>query len=1015
MWRKELPKHFYRPLGEVAVSGFVTKERLTPEQAMKRPFQPMPPGTPWGAKWEYGWFRGTIQLPEEAAGERIVLNLMVNGSEAVIWVNGQMIESHRGAWEYALLAMSARGDERFEFLTESYAWHGQTPCEAGPTPPGRAVVPEPPTTQQIVGKTSFGIWEEEAWQLHMDVETLTLLRQAMDPTSLRVAQVDKALRDYTVIMDFEQPAGKYPEMIRAARARLAPLLACRNGSSTPEMFCFGQGHLDVAWLWPLEETRRKAARTLANQLTLIDEYPQHIFLHSQPQLFAMVKQDYPDLYARIRKAVAAGNIVPEGAMWVEADTNITGGEAMIRQFLHGKRFVRDEFGLDNELMWLPDVFGYSAAIPQILRGCGVKYFSTQKIFWNYHGGETFPYHNFLWQGIDGSEVIAHIHNDYNSPTRPDVMIDRWRQRVQPDGMSTRLVPFGHGDGGGGPTREHLEFIRRMGDLEGCPKMRLAGPVAFFEDLIARGEHNLNRYVGELYFQAHRGVLTSQARTKRGNRKSEVALREAEMWGAAAGALATFKWPAESMDAVWKKLLLHQFHDILPGSSIHRVYVEAEAALGEVVAEASKVAADAAAALTKKADALTIFNSLSWPRKVLVTLPENWKGATDSEGDDLCVTLAQGRKLVETTAPACGWTTLTQAPGPRSHCDGGPARAHAAATSLENDQLRVTFDAQGQIVSVFDKAAGRELLSGVSNVFRMFKDVPVSFDAWDIDSTYMANPVDLGAEPATIEVLARGPLIATLRVGRKLADSTITQEISLRRGARRVELATVVDWHERHKLLKVAFRPDIHAENAIHEIQFGHVIRPNHYSRQYDSDRFEVAQQRWTALAEEGRGFAVLNDCKYGVNVLGKDINLTLLRSPLAPDEQADQGRQEFTYAFTAWSGPLASSGLVRQGYELNVPALILPGDGGEKSLFALDADTIVIDTVKPAEDGSGDIIVRLYESMRTATPCTLTTALPVRSAEFTDMLENARGPATLTGGAVAMTFRPFEIKTLRLR
>ncbi|MEI7835783.1 MAG: alpha-mannosidase [Planctomycetota bacterium] len=548
MWRKELPKHFYRPLGEVAVEGFVTLDRLTPEQAAKHAFAPMPTGTPWGAKWEYGWFRGQFKLPKEAAGKRIVLNLKVNGSEAMIWINGEIIEACRGPWEHALLTMSAQGDETYDLLTESYAWHGQTPCDAGPMPPGRVLIPEPPAAQQEIGTTTFGVWEEEAWQLHMDVETLFYLREAMEQHSLRVAEIDKGLREYTVIMDFEHPPEKYPEMIRAARARLAPLLACRNGSTMPEMFCFGQAHLDVAWLWPLEESHHKAARTLANTLALIDEYPDHLFLHSQPVLFAMVKQDYPDLYARVKKAVADGNILPEGALWVEADTNVTGGEAMIRQFMHGIRFVREEFGLESQVMWLPDVFGYSAALPQIIRGCGVKYFSTQKIFWNYHGGETFPYHNFLWQGIDGSEVISHLHNDYNSSTRPDVMVDRWRQRVQPDGMSARMVPFGYGDGGGGATREHLEYIRRTGDLEGCPKLRMAGPVAFFEDLVARGEHKLNRYVGELYFQAHRGVLTSQARTKRGNRKGEVALREAEMWGAAAGALAKFHWPAATMDA-----------------------------------------------------------------------------------------------------------------------------------------------------------------------------------------------------------------------------------------------------------------------------------------------------------------------------------------------------------------------------------------------------------------------------------------------------------------------------------
>ena len=1013
-WRSELKQHFYRPLGEVELSGFATMEHLSPQEALKGDFQPMPAGTKWGAKWEYGWFKTRIVLPDEARNRRIVLRLEVTDKEAIIFVNGRMIESHRASWGHETLTFSGKSGEAFEILVEAAAGHGPTPCHAGPVPPGRDSVPEPPATQQQIGECTFGIWSEDAYQLHIDVETLFDIRENLAPESLRVARIDEALKDFTFIADFELPREQMLETLRAAREHVAPLLACRNGSTAPEMFCFGHGHLDVAWLWPLAETERKAARTLANQLALIEEYPEHRFLHSQAHLFRMVKRSYPDLYGRVKKAVAAGNIIAEGGMWVEADNNVTGGESLIRQFLHGKRFFHEEFGVDCRLLWLPDVFGYSAALPQILNGCGIKYFSTSKIFWTYHGGETFPYHNFIWEGIDGSEVIAHLHYDYNSNTSASSAIRRWKTRVQTDGMSTRLYPFGHGDGGGGPSRNHLEYLRRLGDSEGVPKMRLASPINFFEDLVRRGEHDVNRYVGELYFQAHRGVQTSQARTKKGNRRSELALREAEMWGAAAAVMKGFAWPADEIDEAWKEVLLNQFHDILPGSSIRRVYEEAEASHARVIDRANETASAALAALTEDADAITVFNSLGWPRRAVIELPENFAGAIDTDGELLCVQETGGRRFVQTNVPPCGWKSLKRGRGPRPGCDGGYTRVKMTDRSLENNLLRVELDDLGRVVSVFDKQAGRELLAGPSNVFRMYRDVPSRFDAWDIDSMYKDAPVDLAA-PAEIQVVAEGPLAGVIRVSRKLNSSEMTQDILLQRDGRRVEFATTVDWHESHKLLKVCFVPDIHADQALHEIQFGHVRRPNHASRPYDADRFEVTNHKWTALAEEGRGFAVLNDCKYGVNVVAKSINLTLLRAPKAPDMTADQGRQEFTYAFYAWSGPLSDSGVVREACELNVPILTAAGSAGEQSLLSVDAPNVVIETVKPAEDASGDIIVRLYESKRTATRCTLTTTLPVASANGTDMLENTTSSLDLTGGRIALDLHPFEIKTLRLR
>jgi len=734
----------------------------------------------------------------------------------------------------------------------------------------------------------------------------------------------------------------------------------------------------------------------------MEQYPEFKFLQSQAHLYRMAQRLYPELYARIKEAVKRGQWIVEGGMWVEADTNISSGESLIRQFIHGKRYFKEEFGVENELMWLPDVFGYSGALPQIMAGCGINYFSTQKIFWTYNGGEPFPYNTFWWEGIDGTCVLSHIHNDYNSQTNPATLIERWKSRVQKDGLDARMLPFGYGDGGGGPTRNHLEYLRRQQDLEGAPKCIIAGPVEYLRHDEA-SSYPWPTYVGELYFQNHRGTYTSQAKTKRGNRKGEFALREVEMWGAAALARARFEYPLAEMDEAWKGVLLNQFHDIIPGSSIHRVYEEAEALYAEVIATAEKNTGAAARALLREGpNAVTVFNSLSWERAALVPLPAGY----DAGG----ITTQQigGTDYAEAQLPACGWVTLAGA-------QTAPAVNTLAAspTSLENECLKLSLNEKGEVASLIDKESGRELAAAPLNSLRLYKDVPRWFDAWDIDTPYKQQPVEL-PEPAKVEVLATGPLAAVLKVTRQIHDSTLEQEIWLRRGSRTVEFRTRVDWHERHKMLKVNFPTAIQTNEAIHEIQFGHLRRPNHASRPFDTDRFEVANQKWSALAEEYRGAAVLNDCKYGLSVEGGSINLTLLRSPLAPDMTADQGMQEFTYAFHVWNGSFFDSDLAQAAYELNVPALTVPGMAGEGWLFRVDAPNVIVETVKPAEDGSGDIIVRLYEAKRSATRCTLSTSLAPTKVLATNMLEEGGEAVPFENGSVTLDFRPFEIKTLRL-
>jgi len=994
-WRDALWKCIYRPIKDIEWSGLTTNQRLNPQQALQQPFAVMPTGTTWGSKWEYGWFKCCIIIPPEAAGQRVVLYNEA-GPESLVWINGQVAGSFGWARQYLVLTRQAEAGQVFEILMETYAGHGKVSTGEGPLLSETSWMPEPPAAQCTLGQSNFGIWLEPVYQLALDFTTLYELRDTLDPLSLRASEIDDALMAATCCIDLELPEDRLLETIQQGRRLLAPVLACKNGSTSPTLHAFGHAHIDVAWLWPLQETERKMARTVANQLALADEYPEYRFLQSQPQLYLMLKNHYPELYQRLKNAVRQNQFIPDGMMWVEADTNISSGESLIRQILHGRKFFEDEFGINSQVLWLPDVFGYSGAVPQILRGCGCIGFATQKITWAYNGGEPFPYNTFLWEGIDGTTIPAHIFTDYNSETSPRAIAQRWNTRLQKNGIRSLLLSFGWGDGGGGPTSDHIEYIRRTRDLEGLPRVELSSPAAFFNILALNGSLS-PRYVGELYFQAHRGTYTSQARTKQGNRYGEFALREAELWATAASALGKFKFTARTLDSAWQALLTNQFHDILPGSSIQRVYQEAEAAYQDLIHTAQLLARQAVQGLTHPAEAVTIFNSLSWPRQVLVETPDG---------------------SAEITVPACGWKTVPLAELAHSEQPDETRRVSTTPHSLENHLLHAEFNDRGEITRLFDKQSQRDFAAGPLNRFCLYKDVPSNWDAWDIESMVENLPVEID-EPVTLEVIASSPQRGALLLTRRLHDSILTQVISLCANSRRVEFDTTIEWQESHKLLKVCFPFNIHTNEALHEIQFGHLRRPTHKSRPFDADRFEVSQYKWSALVEEGRGAAILNDCKYGLSTSGNTLKLSLLKSPKAPDPFADTGTHHFTYAIYTWNGSFLESGLVQAAYELNIPPLVIKNAGtagaAQESLFRLDKANIVIETVKPAEDGSSDIVIRMYEAMRTATRCNLLTTFNIVRATQTDLLENQLCKLPNSRHQVELDFRPFEIKTIHLQ
>ena len=587
--------------------------------------------------------------------------------------------------------------------------------------------------------------------------------------------------------------------------------------------------------------------------------------------------------------------------------------------------------------------------------------------------------------------------------------------MQVQDLAAFLLPFGYGDGGGGPARDFIESAKRQEDLEGGVKVKMAGPLEFFHDMEAQGGP-ANTYVGELYFSAHRGTYTSQAMVKQNNRRCELALREMEMWST----LAMNKGMAydfSKADALWKELLLHQFHDILPGSSIAKVYVDAEKAFHEILDGVAELQADALSELTdqKESQAVTVFNSLSFPRKILAELPDAFAGGAKTvDGTVVPVQKIGDTVKVSVEVPSCGAISLVPAEGQVEEkavtveaCDG--------RFTMENSLVKAVVNEKGEIVSFILKESGREFAADAMNRFHLYKDVPRLFDAWDIDSNYIDQEIE-AAKNVAVSMEADG-LEGVLKVTGEISNSTFTQYIRLAADSRRIEFETEIDWKEMHRLLKTGFPVNVYAENGINEMQFGFVEHPTHRSRAYDKDRFEVCNHRYSALADGAHGAAVLNDCKYGISMNGNALELTLLRAGTCPEMCADNRVHHFTYAFTTWEGSFAESDVVRQGYELNVKPVVAGGAVRTFSALTIDKENVILDTMKPAEDGSGDIILRLYESKKAAVLATVTLSdlLQGEKVYLCDMLENCKEEISVENGEIPLNFRAFEIKTVRIK
>ena len=790
--------------------------------------------------------------------------------------------------------------------------------------------------------------------------------------------------------------------------------------------CIGHTHIDVAWLWTVAQTREKVARSFSTVLKYMDEYPEYKFMSSQPALYQFLKERYPETYEKIKERVKEGRWEPEGGMWVEADCNLTSGESLVRQFLYGKKFFKDEFGIDSRILWLPDVFGYSGALPQIMKKSGIKYFMTTKLAWNQIN--KVPYDTMMWRGIDGSEIFTHLittlgvgqseadfFTTYNGMLHPDAILGGWHRYQNKDINNDILIAFGYGDGGGGPTREMLETSKRMEKgIRGIPKVRQEFAGNYFEELEERVEGNksLPVWEGELYFEYHRGTYTSMGRNKRSNRRCEQLLMDAELLEVLTGTS-----EKEEMDKIWRTVLLNQFHDILPGSSIAEVYevtkkeyAEIESRLAEMIAEKLNLLMDGGQ------DKISVFNTLGFDRNDVVSLGDCHAAAlTDESGKIYPVQeTAQGAVAYITDIPAKGGKTLQLLDTVKEEA----SRIQITENGIETPFYRISIDENGLFTSIYDKECDREVLKAgeKGNLLRMYEDKPMHYDCWDIDMYYSEKYWD--AEKADkIQWTEEGPVRATLEIQRTISNSVIKQEIHFYADSRRIDFSTWVDWKEHQHLLKVHFPVNIHSDEATFEVQFGNLKRKIHGNTSWDEARFESCGQKWMDISEGHYGVSLLNDCKYGYSAKDSNIALTLIKSGIDPNKTADQEEHVFTYALYPHKEMWSAAGTVQEAYKLNQPAYATKGElkNTGKSFISTDKDNIIIETVKPAENGDG-MIVRLYDCENSLTKATLTFAEGMlESVEECNLMEEKEADIEACGNSFTVSVKPYEIKTYRVR
>ena len=979
----------------------------------------------WSKKQGNTWFAAEVTVPEAARGRTLVIRITSQwqnrpGStdpQCLAYLDGETLQAVDGNHTEIVIARNAVPGETHELRINAFTFFDRP----------------------LVGfPADYMIRHERVEKLYYDVLTPLEVAERLPQNDQRrhavLNLVEQALRsvDRRGIPD--------EASLAAAEKVAAEIYQLTDFEQQPLISAVGHTHLDVGWLWRVLQVRDKTGRSFATVLKLMEEYPDFVFMYNQSVLYNFLKTDYPELWEGLKAKVKSGQWEIEGAMWVEPDVNIVSGESLVRQIMRGRQFHIDEFGVTPKSVWLPDTFGYSANLPQIMERSGLEYFITSKLSWN--DTDRHPYDTFFWKGIDGTTTKAQlitaqafeserIFTTYNSDLSVSEVMGAWK-RYEPKSVNDEvIVCYGFGDGGGGPTRAMIERGRRLEQgIPGAPRVKLEGLSPFLERLGARMDADAARFPvwnGELYLQYHRGTLTNVAKNKRNNRIAERRLRELELVASLAS-LAGHPYPRAELQAFWDMVLVNQFHDILPGTSIEEVYVDSDAEYAELFSTLDSgngpLQAAASAALAPATGELRLLNTLSHPRSGLVALPGATAGALSVGG-----ALVPVQQLVspsgETVAaapveslPALGWVSAAMSTAPAA----APSSLEVSPTRLENALIAVTFDARGEITSLRDKASGRELVQPGQTANRLiaYEDKPLNWDAWDIDAYFDEQSWSLADGSVKVEVVETGPWRAALRIERAYQSSTFVQVVSLEAGARQVEFDTWFDWRERQQVVKAVFPFDLNVAEVRSEIQFGHVKRATHRNTSWDRARFEASMHRWVDISEFDFGAALLNDCKYGYDAVEAMLRLTLVRGATHPYAEADIGEHRVRYAVLVHGGVADLEQVHLAAERFNNPVLVIgdatqTGEAGSQrfSLAGIDSDCVTIETVKAAQDGKG-LILRLFEHANRRVPVKLSFGPAMASVSQVNLMEEGDEPLALSDNSVSLELRPFEIATLRV-
>lgn len=1012
-----------------SITHYAAPGRVPYQQAVKGKFAKTETGQSFGPTWSTHWFQLEIEIPDNMKGEEVHL-LWNSNSEALVWHGGNPIQGLSGDYD------------RISFPLSKVLGKNKTRCSLFVEMACNRILGEgkdsmigPPDMNKTftLSQAEIAVFDREVYDLIIDIETLHDMAKHMTEETERGYQALYTMNQMINMLDLEDRT-TYSKAHQLAER----FFQQRNGQSQHILYAMGHAHMDSAWLWPYAETVRKCARSWSCTIRLMEQYPNFTFTCSQAQQYEWVKDNYPGLYTQIKEFVKKGRFIPVGGTWVEMDGNIPSGEAFVRQFLYGQRFFMKEFNKRCSEFWLPDTFGYSPQLPQIMKLFGISRFLTQKLSWSLVN--KFPHHTFWWEGIDGSRVLSHFPpgDSYEMHGKVEEVL-RTIKNYKDKGRSNKSVYlFGFGDGGNGPSEDMLVRMSRLQDVDGLPRVQPKTPQEFFSDVEKEDCGNLCCWRGELYLELHNGTYTTHAKVKKMNRFCEFRLHDVEFLASMAHIQshvkkAAYKFPTDELHRLWKLLLLNQFHDVLPGTSIGLVYEDAHRYYDDIVASCQKLSSDALASIiadsAQSNPVSMVINCMGWQRKEVVTMSNSTgtPAKKQKKSPELVQIDIQGNTLAMVTVPSYGYAEAKPV-----KCEKPCSIENKPNGSfiLRNEYLSAEIDNLGRIIALTLNGDERNAISSEpgchGSQFVMYDDIPLYWDAWDVMDYHLETrkPVLLSTKTTTIQ--DQGPLRVSLVVELKISDrSSIKQVISLDTGSPYLRFQTQVDWHENRKFLKVEFPTSVHSMSATYEIQFGHHQRTNHNNTSWDWAQFEVFGHKWAAISEHNFGVAVLNDSKYGYSTRDGVMRLSLLRSPKSPDKDADMGTHSFTYALMPFQGTFQSAGVIQAAYELNNPLdvrTLNPPKGVQesKSFFSVDNPQVILETIKKSEDLDNALVLRLYESYGGHTKVKLTVDLPFTSVKRCNGLEEIlddkmNSDLEVIGQQITLSFKPFQISSLLLK